>query len=209
MWDSFGVVGANQSFLLHLPSMSATFIYLTVGGNVPLDNLSFMTNWLYVIISLSFLVTNCSTKQKFARKDDEPLFANLDSDELNYTETVKKAKSEISLFQQELIVKPETSTACVKILIPDNQEKGAFIWLVNPTFELDTCVAEIFEIPNEFEDFRVGDKLKFHKEDIQDWYILDKDGRMKGGYSLRYMRLKLSEKEQIEFDKYIGVKVYL
>jgi uncharacterized protein YegJ (DUF2314 family) len=168
-----------------------------------------MTKWLYVIISLSFLVTNCSTKKKFERKEREPLFANLDSDEVNYKKTVKKAQSEISLFQQELIVKPETSTACVKIFIPDNRDKGAFIWLVNPAFELDTCVAEIFEIPNEFGDFRVGDKLKFHKEDIQDWYILDKEGRMKGGFSLRYMRQKLSVKEQIEFDKYIGVKVYL
>jgi uncharacterized protein YegJ (DUF2314 family) len=168
-----------------------------------------MTKWLCVIVSVFFITTNCSTKKKFERKEDEPLFANIDSEESDFKKTVEKAQSEISFFQLELDVKPETSTACVKVFIPDNQNKGAFIWLVNPSFELDTCVAEIFEIPNDFLDFRVGDKLKFNKKDIQDWYILDKEGKMKGGYSLRYIRERLSQKEQIEFDKYIGVKVYL
>jgi uncharacterized protein YegJ (DUF2314 family) len=154
------------------------------------------------------MVTSCS-KKKFESKEGDPLLANLDSGESNYKKTVEKAQSEMSFFLRELNVKPETSTACVKIFIPNNHDNGAFVWLVNPAFELDTCEAEIFEIPNEFVDFRPGDKLKFNKKDIQDWYILDKEGRMKGGYSLRYMRQKLSEKEQIEFDKYIDVKVYL
>src|SRR5688572_19999746 len=147
-----------------------------------------MTKWLCAIISFFFMMANCSTKKKFERKEDEPLFANIDSDELNFKKSVEKAQSEMPFFQQELDVKQETATACVKVFIPDNQNKGAFIWLVNPTFELDTCIAEIFEIPNGFVNFRVGDKLRFNKKDIQDWYILDKDGKMKGGYSLRYMR---------------------
>ena len=168
-----------------------------------------MTKWLCVIIGLSLAMTDCSTKKKFEQKEDEPLFANLDSDELNYKKAVERAQSEMAFFQRELVVKPETSTACVKVFIPDRHNKGAFVWLVNPVFELDTCTAEIFEIPDEFVDLRVGDKLKFNKQDIQDWYILDNEGKMKGGYSLRYMRQKLTEKEQIEFDKYIGVKMYL
>lgn len=161
-------------------------------------------------MGLLFLMINCTTtNDKFDRKEDEPLFANLDSDELGYKRTVETAQSQISLFLEKLETKPKTSNACVKIFLPDNEGKGAFIWLVNPVFNLDTCVAEIFEIPAEFVDFRPGDKLKFFKKDIQDWYILDKEGKMQGGYSLRYMRQRLSTKDQIEFDKYIGVKVYL
>ena len=169
-----------------------------------------MTKRAYFIVVLFFLTTNCTTKKdKFDRKEDEPLFANIDSNEIGYRRTVETAQSEISHFLQKLKVKPESSTACVKIFIPDDKGKGVFVWLVNPAFKLDTCVAEVFEIPEEFVDFKPGDKLKFIRNDIQDWYILDKEGRMQGGYSLRYMRQRLSTKDQIEFDKYIGVKVYL
>jgi uncharacterized protein YegJ (DUF2314 family) len=169
-----------------------------------------MTKEAYLIVGLFFLMTICTTKKdKFDKTEDEPLFANIDSDELGYKRTVETAQSQISVFLQKLKVKPETSTACVKIFISDNKGNEAFVWLVNPVFNLDTCIAEIFEIPEEFVDFKPGDKLKFIKKDIQDWYILDKEGRMQGGYSLRHMRQRLSIKDQIEFDKYIGVKVYL
>jgi uncharacterized protein YegJ (DUF2314 family) len=92
--------------------------------------------------------------------------------------------------------------------VTDIHGKTAFIWLINPVINSDTCVAEVFETPKEF-DLKLGDQLNFIRNDIQDWYILDKEGRMDGGYSLRYIRQRLSVKEQIEFDKYIGVKIYL
>jgi uncharacterized protein YegJ (DUF2314 family) len=169
-----------------------------------------MTKEVYFTMGLFFILSNCTTKQnKFDKKEDEPLFANIDSNELNYKRSVETAQSQISFFLRELKIKTHTSTACVKTFLPDKNGKRAFIWLVNPVFNLDTCIAEIFEIPEEFADYKSGDKLKFVKKDIQDWYILDIEGRMLGGYSLRYMRQRLSAKEQIEFDKYIGVKVYL
>lgn len=164
----------------------------------------------YLIVALFFLMTNCTTKKnKFEGKGDEPLFGAIDSQEADYKKTVEKAQSQIAIFQQELKLKPETSIASVKIFVPDEKEKGAFIWLINPVFNLDSCVAEIVEIPHEFADLKPGDKLKFGKKDIQDWYILDSEGRMQGGYSLRYMRQRLSAKDQAEFDKYVGVKIYL
>lgn len=168
-----------------------------------------MKKALWVITSLLLIMVACSDKRKFDPKKDEPLFAVIDSNDELFRMTVEKAQSEINWFQNELNSKSETAMASVKIRIPDNQNNDAFIWLINPSFESDTCVAEVFEIPAESFDFKVGDKLRFHKKDVQDWYILDQEGKMKGGYSLRYMRQKLSRKDQIEFDKYIGVKVYL
>ncbi|MBN8650373.1 MAG: DUF2314 domain-containing protein [Cytophagales bacterium] len=168
-----------------------------------------MTKRISYIIGIFFLLSSCSTKEtSFDRKDDEPIFANINSDDSEYLMTVKEAQSQINSFIEKLKTKPESSNACVKIPVSDNKGKTAFTWLVNPVFDLDSCVAEIFEIPSEF-DLKQGDKLKFIKNDIQDWYILDQEGRMEGGYSLRYMRKRLSIKDQMEFDKYIGVKVYL
>ncbi len=168
-----------------------------------------MTGGRYFIAGLFIIISCTPNKNKFETKNNEPVFANLDSDEIELKKTVDKAQSQISLFVQKLKSKPETSSACVKIYIPDNKGKGAYIWLAHPVFDTDTCVAMIFEIPAEFTHLKPGDKLKFKKDRIQDWYILDKEGKMEGGYSLRYIRQKLSTtKEQEDFDKYIGVKVY-
>lgn len=88
-----------------------------------------MKEWLWVIISVLFIITGCSDKRKFDSTEDEPLFAVIDLNDATYKKTVEKAQSEIDMFQKELDNKPETSNACVKIKITDNQKNEAFVWL--------------------------------------------------------------------------------
>jgi uncharacterized protein YegJ (DUF2314 family) len=163
------------------------------------------------LITFSFLLLNgfIVVNNKTLAQGDEPRFVNADSKDAEYKLTVEKAQRLLPLFEKTLKAMPETSYANVKTYIPDSDGGGAFIWLSDPVFRGDTCIAQIFEIPAAFTNLKVGDRLKFHKKDIKDWYILDKEGRMEGGFSLRYHRSKLSGEKQKEFDEYVGVKEYL
>lgn len=163
----------------------------------------------HLFFSLLLTIGCTIVNNKTFAQGDEPRFINVDSKEAEYKLTVEKAQRQLSLFEKKLKVMPETSYSNVKTFIPDTNGGGAFIWLSEPVFHGDTCIAVIFEIPSEFTNLKVGDPWKFHKKDMLDWYILDKEGRMEGGFSLRYHRSKLSGEKQKEFDEYVGVKEYL
>jgi uncharacterized protein YegJ (DUF2314 family) len=147
--------------------------------------------------------------KKIFEKQEEPLFMNLDSKNEEYKKTVYLAQKQMPRFIEMLKITPEKSKSCVKVYIPLDSIEGAYIWLNYPEFKGDSCTACIFEIPPEYKGLYPGDQLEFSKDDIQDWFIIDENGGMEGGFSLRYQRSKLSIKRQMEFDKYIGVKKYL
>jgi len=68
--------------------------------------------------------------------------------------------------------------------------------------------AEFFELPREFQKWHhVGERLGIEAEDIFDWMVND-EGKLYGGFTLRAAREKLSEEERAEYDSYIGVTSY-
>jgi len=66
---------------------------------------------------------------------------------------------------------------------------------------------ELFEVPADFKSHKVGDRLVVPEEDVLDWMIND-NGKMHGGFSLRYQRELLSDAERLAFDEHVGVTEY-
>lgn len=67
--------------------------------------------------------------------------------------------------------------------------------------------ASIFEIPPEFTSYKVGDEVDVPETAVLDW-MLNQDGVLHGGFSLRYQRSLLPEEKRAEFDRHIGVVRY-
>ena len=67
-----------------------------------------------------------------------------------------------------------------------------------------------FEIPSGFEKhYKVGDRLGFDPEDVFDWMIINQDGHMNGGFTIRVTRDSLeTDLEKSKYDEYIGIKSY-
>ncbi len=143
--------------------------------------------------------------------DEEPQFMTIKSDNSVYQKTIEDAQSSLNEFKTALENLPEDTYACVKFFIPENpeSEEGANIWLMSPFFKDGYCCAQPFELPEEFTWIEVGQWLKFHEEDLMDWYLLTESGELKGGYSLRYQREHIPEEKRTEYDERIGVKKYL
>ena len=86
----------------------------------------------------------------------------------------------------------------------DNQ---ALMWLSNTRMSGTSFTAEFFEISGEFTNYDVGDELKIPEESLLDWMVND-NGVLHGGFSVRYYRATLPESERGEYDSYIGVTEY-
>jgi len=91
------------------------------------------------------------------------------------------------------------------------KDQFLYIWLSNVAYHPEEKILSgvFFEVPKELKKWhQVGQRLGFESDDVFDWMVND-NGKVKGGFTIRVARNKLkSEKEKLEYDKYIGVSSY-
>lgn len=128
------------------------------------------------------------------------------SDDEEFKKTIKTAQETLGSFRNLIKLNGEENYPLVKTLLAEPNYQ-AFMWLVIVEVKDDSFIGEIFELPSEFSEFKVGMSIEISDQNIQDWMIND-NGTLYGGFSLRYNRSRMSESEKACFDQHIGVKRY-
>lgn len=124
-----------------------------------------------------------------------------------YQQTIRDAHATLSQFRGMLPANGSSRRdAMVKTEIRQDDNK-AFMWLSNTRMSGPNFIAEFFEISEVFTNYHVGDELEIPEESLLDWMIND-NGLLHGGFSIRYHRSTLPEDERDEYDDYIGVTEY-
>jgi uncharacterized protein YegJ (DUF2314 family) len=86
-----------------------------------------------------------------------------------------------------------------------------FIWLTEVVFDSTSgfYTGTFFEVPAELKAWHSsGQKLAFEPEDVFDWMVND-NGSLIGGFTLRVHRNSLPESERSAYDLYVGVKQWV
>ena len=86
-----------------------------------------------------------------------------------------------------------------------------FLWLTaieyNPASA--SYIGTFFEVPPELSEWHcAGQKLEFDGADVFDWMVND-DGILHGGFTLRVNRKRLPEGDREAFDRYVGVRQWV
>ena len=81
------------------------------------------------------------------------------------------------------------------------------IWLDDISYDGDLFTGRLSNAPLHLEDLKLGDKVSVATDDVSDWMIVDEDGRLTGGYTLRVLRNRMSPEEQEQFDKESGLVI--
>ena len=81
------------------------------------------------------------------------------------------------------------------------------MWLNNTAIDGDNFTAELFEVPDSHPNYKVGNRLAVTLDQMLDWMV-NENGRLTGGFSLRYNRDRMTDAEKHDFDEYIGVDEY-
>jgi uncharacterized protein YegJ (DUF2314 family) len=150
-------------------------------------------------------------RREFGRKPDldpGPMFSRISNTDPEYQRTVHDARSSLDRFRDMLSADDSLAPyAMVKAEVCDGDSR-AFMWLTNTRKSGSGFVAELFEVPNTFLKYKVGDQLEIGEDAILDWAVND-NGSLYGGFSIRYQRSKLPESEWSSYDNYIGVSRYM
>ena len=137
---------------------------------------------------------------------DEPIFMAVPRNDPEWQNTVLDAQRSLHVFRQLL------RSECADDLYPnikavlDTGEDRAFIWLVVLEDLSTGFVTRAFELPPEFEVFQDQETI-VEDCDVKDWMVIQ-DGVLRGGYSVRYQRLKTPPSERAQFDARVGVTTY-
>ncbi|MES2038047.1 MAG: DUF2314 domain-containing protein [Pseudomonadota bacterium] len=83
-----------------------------------------------------------------------------------------------------------------------------FVWLRVVESTKTGFTGELFEVPAELRDHEIGDTFNVEDAEIIDWMI-NHNGAMHGGYTIRAHRATLHTEEQIKLDGHLGVSDYL
>ena len=124
----------------------------------------------------------------------------------DYLATIETARKTLDVFRQ-LIPHYDPAALMVKSKLIDSHGH-AFVWLFEARATDTGFNAVLFEIPQSIPSFRVGDAVDIPNHEILDWMIND-NGVLRGGFSLRYHRSRLNARERMEFDAHIGVVQYV
>ena len=139
--------------------------------------------------------------------DPGPRFDHVRSNDPAYQKTIEDAHRFLSHFRDRL---PADGTphpnALVKIRLVDG-DNHAFMWLNNTAIDGDNFTAELFEVPDSLPNYKVGTRLAVTLDQMLDWMV-NENGRLTGGFSLRYNRDRMTDAEKHDFDEYIGVDEY-
>jgi uncharacterized protein YegJ (DUF2314 family) len=154
---------------------------------------------------------------KFAQEQNEPLFMAIPDNDAAFQAAYKQASATLQRFIEHIQSGIKTScSAKLRFRDPDEsdrmgEDRFVFLWLSDALYHTTERVFSgvFFEVPPELQKWhQVGQRLAFDGEDIFDWMVLTKEGRLFGGYTLRVARGKLPESERADYDRYIGVSIY-
>ena len=147
-------------------------------------------------------------RRELNRKPDLDPGARVDmflSSDPAYQKCVADAKSTLDTFRS-MVSRYDSYSCLIKTKLEDGQRSG-FVWLTNTRISDDGFTAELFEIPPSVSRLKVGQVFNVAQSDVVDWMIND-DGTLYGGFSLRYHRANLSSEDRVAFDEHIGVTKY-
>lgn len=138
---------------------------------------------------------------------DEPLFMGVRESDPAFQQTIREARATLPEFRR-MLASAEAGHAIplVKVQLTDRQER-ALLWLIVRGVQGSGLGASVFEIPPEFTSYQAGDEVDVPENAVLDW-MLNQDGVLHGGFSLRYQRSLLPEDKRAEFDRHIGALRY-
>lgn len=140
--------------------------------------------------------------------DPGPRFDHVRSSDPDYQQTIRDAQKSIDQFRAMLpsegVPRPD---ALIKTKLVDG-DNSAFMWLNNTAIEGGNFTAELFEVPDILPNYSIGNRQVVLVEELMDWMV-NENGRLTGGFSLRYNRDRLSDAEKQDFDRHVGVTEYV
>jgi uncharacterized protein YegJ (DUF2314 family) len=154
-------------------------------------------------------------RDPFDEPQAEPLFIALRNDDPAVLGAIDRARHTVDRFRELITARrgPETfHSAKLHFRDPEasarlGEDRFFYLWVSFVTWAEGAFSGTAVEVPKEIDWLHSGEVVRFQDDDVCDWMVND-NGRLFGGFSLRVTRAKLPEERRASFDRYIGVHTY-
>ena len=157
------------------------------------------------ILIILFVIISCKKSDKVER-EDQPTIYNVENQDAEMNNIIIKAKQTLPEFYKVLESgNPNHEAFAVKVRFKINND-GEHIW-INSLFKRNgEYFGVVDNLPEFAKEVKQGDTIKIDTDKVSDWMYLD-NGELKGGYTIRLLRTRMSEEERIEFDNTSGMVI--
>ena len=153
-------------------------------------------------------MNSCDESQQSAyhRDDDEPVFMAIGRDSPGLLEAIEKAGETLPDFIEAFQAGRHSDQAYVvkACFLGEDEDDRAHIWVLVDQMQDDDLVCSPIQIPTGFTGLEEGEIFLLKQDQVEDWMI-NVDGLIYGGYSLRLAREMTPKTGRAEFDKHIGL----
>lgn len=155
-----------------------------------------------IISSILFLAFACeSNKTDKTVREGKPDIYNVEKDDKEMNEAISKAKTTLSEFKEAFLSnKFDSSSFSLKMKF-FNGDGAEHIWMSDIEIENGDYYGLVGNEPNTIDRIQLGDRLKIPEDSISDWMYIDNKKILKGGYTIRLLRDRMTKKEQRDFEK--------
>lgn len=157
------------------------------------------------ILIILFTIISCKKSDKIER-ENQPTIYNVENQDAEMNKVIIKAKETLPEFYKALESRnPNHEAFAVKMHFKINND-GEHIWINGLFKQNGEYFGVVDNLPEFTKEVKQGDTIKIDSSRVSDWMYLD-NGELKGGYTIRLLRNRMSEEERTEFDKTSGMVI--
>ena len=162
---------------------------------------------LVIEISILFLLVACNLSKSDSENDGYPKnVKRIDQDDSLMNKAIAKAREEFYVFDSAFRKgNSEKSLFAIKVRFPTNIG-GEHIWAHSISLEGETYYGILDDDAISTDNVKAGDKIKIAIDSVSDW-IYNDNGVMKGGFTIKVLRNKMTPKERAAFDSTNYLKI--
>lgn len=157
------------------------------------------TQILTIILILGLASCNSKHTTKIERKGEPTVYGVQDSD-VEMNEAIEKANQTLDNFECALKSNNKDFkyfALKVRFITPQG---GEHIWLSSISLKNKKYIGVVDNLPESTTEVKIGDTIQIKTDDISDWIYVD-GNKLRGGYTLRVLRNRMTDTERKQFDK--------
>ncbi len=130
----------------------------------------------------------------------------VESEDKEMKKAIAEARASVSTFIANLQnPKPDQTYFSVKKMFTDGPYKE-HIWLTEVTYDGQYFLGVVANEPVDVRNIGYGDDVSVSPTEISDWMFVEKN-KLKGGYTIRALKKKLSHDKQKEYDQSLPFEI--
>ncbi|WP_454047439.1 YegJ family protein [Chryseobacterium sp. Marseille-Q8038] len=157
-----------------------------------------------IYLLLGLIAVSCQRKDEVVKRDNEPDIHILQGEDHEMNTAIENAQKSLYKFKEAIqSPNPDYYNFALKERFTTGDSGGEHIWISAVQYSGDKFYGIVDGDPISTTEVKLGDTIEIDQRNITDWMYIDKN-IVKGGYTTRVLRKRISQKEREQMDKENG-----